>query len=97
MDKTDIIKIKRLIKKLSNKYELSVEDVRKIVESPYHFTHKQLLSYNIKELKEKDFENLKKVFLYKGLGKLYISEKLVSKREKLRENINKVNNKKWNK
>ena len=31
MDKTDIIKIKRLYKKLANEYDLSVDEIKEIV------------------------------------------------------------------
>lgn len=97
MDRTDILKLKRLIKMLSEEYGLTVDEIKEIVESPYKFTHERIKTYNLRDINEKEFNALKKVFLYKGFGKIYISYNLIARRNKQRENTKKLNNLKWNK
>lgn len=97
MDKTDVIKLKRLLKSLSKEYNLTVDEIKEIVNSPYKFTHSKLLKFNLRNINEEEFNALKKVFMYKGFGKIYISYALISRRNRQIENGKKSNNLKWKK
>jgi hypothetical protein len=97
MDRIDNIKLKKLYLKLSKEYNLTVDEIKNIVGSPYEFTSEKVKEYNFTDIEEEDFNKLKKVFLYKGLGKIYISYMLIERRKKLSLNIIKLNNKKWKK
>ena len=97
MAKSDDLKIKSLIHKLGLKYQMTDKEITNIVESPHLFTKNKMLELELfdKELTEKEFDNIKTNFGYKGLGLLYIDYKMLFKRYKQKENINNINNKRW--
>ena len=97
MDKKDVIKLRKLQQHLASKYGIPIEEIKKIVNSPYKFTYEITKDYNLKEINEQEFNVLKKVFMYKGFGKIYISYNLIKRRNKQRENGIKLNNIKWKK
>lgn len=97
MDRTDILKLRKLWKKLSDEYGLTVDEIKEIVNSPYKFTHSKVVHFNLKDINEQEFNALKKVFMYKGFGKIYLSYALINRRNKQRENRIKLNEIKWKK
>lgn len=73
-------KIDNLIHSIGLKYNLSDHIVKQIVESQFEFTKEILNNIDFTKIKtEEDFENLKKIFHYKGFGKIYISKKTLKK------------------
>jgi len=67
--------IKKLIHDIGLKYGIPDEEVKNIVFSPYQFANEKLKEANEKINKAntpQDVEDLKKVFLFKSLCKLYI-------------------------
>lgn len=65
---------------------LNATEVRKIVESPYHFAKEKINELDLKEVKEEErFNVLNTNFLFKYLGKLYTSFKIIEGRRKQRE------------
>lgn len=97
MDKTDIVKLKRLWRTLADKYDLTVDEIKDIVNAPYYFTHTKIIKFDLNNINEKEFDALKKVFMYKGFGKIYVSYALINRRNKQRENTKKLNKIKWKK
>lgn len=100
MSKKDQIKINRLIHSIGLKYNLTDDEIRKIVQSPFEFTEQKLKELNEKinnaaELEE--LKDLKRVFLFKSLCKLYICEHRMESLLNRRKNIKKVNNDKRSK
>jgi hypothetical protein len=97
MDKVDKIKLKQLIAKLAQKYNLSEETIKNIVESPYHFTYEKLKDLDLDEVKSEDEANeLKTNFNYKGLGKLYLNYPSLKARQIRKNSVSKIN-KQWKK
>lgn len=59
---------------MSEKYGISVHEVKKIIESPYEFIKEKTSNLNIPEnLNKKDFEKIKTNFNIPNIGKLYAS------------------------
>lgn len=98
MSKIDKIKVDALIHSLGLKYNLRDEDMKELVNSPFLFTYEQLKELDVSEVKtEEDLEKLKTSFLYKSFGKVFVSFPLINRRNKQRDNIIKLNKKKWKK
>lgn len=70
-------KIKPLITRLSNKYNLSEKEIEEIINSPYAFTEKTINDLQLKDISEEEFNNLKTNFIYKYLGKIYTTYKMI--------------------
>ena len=83
MDK-DRYEVRQLVKKLARKYNLTAEEVQKIVDSPYAFTHTKLKDLDLDMVKSrKEAEQLKTNFNYKCFGKLYFSwEAMLTRRKR---------------
>ena len=65
---------------------LNAKEVKKIVDSPYEFAKEKINELDLKEVKEEaQFTVLKTNFLFKYLGKLYTSFKIIEGRRKQRE------------
>jgi|TARA_R110000851_G_scaffold296262_2_gene451347 hypothetical protein len=98
MNKSDDNKIKALIHSIGLKYNLSDHIIKKIVESPYEFTALTLKELDLNEVKTKDeLDNIKTNFLYKSFAKIYANFLLINRRNKQKENINKINLNQWKK
>lgn len=73
-------KVDKLIHSLGLKYNLPDDIIKKLVESPFEFTKETCNNIDFSKIKsEEDFENLKKVFMYKGFGKILINKKSLKK------------------
>ncbi len=65
---------------------LNATEVKKIVESPYEFAKEKINELDLKEVKEEEqFNVLSTNFLFKYLGKLYTSFRIIEGRRKQRE------------
>lgn len=97
-NKKDIKRINLLIHRLGLKYKLSDKQIKEIVESPYEFAASKIKEIDLENVETVDeVTKMKTNFNFLGFGKLYFSEKLVNKKFKQRDNIKKINDKKWNK
>ena len=73
-------KVDDLIHSIGLKYNLSDHIIKEIVESQFEFTRETSNKIDFTKVKnEEDFDNLKKIFHYKGFGKIYISKKTLNK------------------
>jgi hypothetical protein len=89
-------KVKELIHTLGLKYQMSDEDIRTIVESPFLFSYLKIRELDLNNVKtEEELSNLKTNFLYRAFGKLYISNALLSRFHKQKIEGKNLNNKKW--
>lgn len=79
-------KIDNFIHSIGLKYNLSDDIVKKIVESQFEFTKKKLNEIDFSLINsEEDFENLKKIFYFKGLGRIYINKRSLNKILKIKK------------
>lgn len=77
---------------------LSKEEVKKIVESPYEFAKEKINELDLKEIKdEEEFNSITTNFLFKYLGKLHTNYRTISGRKKQSEAFKKINKIKWEK
>lgn len=85
MDKYSLI-----INRLSLKYGIPKEHIKKMCESEFEFTREKLQSLDISKIqKEEDLEEYKATFSFMGLGKLYLNfGKLKKLRKKDEDNSN---------
>ena len=61
-------------KELAEKYDLSIDVIKKIIASPYDLIQKKTKELNFKDgLTREEFDKMKKNFNIPGLGKLYAS------------------------
>lgn len=97
MDKTDEVKVKKLIHRLGLKYNLRDEEIKQIINSPFEFAAEKYREMDLKSITTEDeLDNLKTTFLFKGFGKLFVSYALINRRNKQKQNSFKLNNK-WKK
>jgi hypothetical protein len=88
MDSVDKQKLKKLMHELSLKYNLSANEIKEIVESPYEFAASKLKTINWDEIdNEEKLGELKTNFNFKSLGKLHahwplLNRKLQSKKRR---------------
>jgi CTP synthase (UTP-ammonia lyase) len=98
MDNKDKKQIDALYHRLSLKYNISKEDIKNIVESPYLFTKEKLKEIDVEEIQsEEDADITKTNFMYKYIGKLHTNFNLINRRKKQSEAFKKINKKKWEK
>lgn len=84
-------KFKFKIKDVSRKYNIPESVVEEIFNSQFKFYRTKMSEMNLDEVKnEEDYNNLKHIFYFKYIGKFFISW---SKLLKIREAVNKKNNK----
>lgn len=96
MTKIDKLKIDKLIHELGLKYNLSDSIIKEIVDSPDKFAYEKIKELNLDNVNtEEDLDNVKTNFNYYGLGKLYINFASLNRKNKQKENIKEVNNKRW--
>jgi len=95
MSKIENIKIKKLIHTIGLKYNLSDSIIKEMVESPYKFIEEIYKKLDLNDIRdEEELKKLKNVFMIRGIGKLFVSYPLIKRRNKQRENIINLNNKK---
>lgn len=83
MNQIDRKKVKLLIHKLGLKYNLSDEDVKRIVESPYEFAHEVIKETDYDSIEtEEDLANTKTNFLFKYIGRLFVDYKSIKRKIK---------------
>lgn len=84
-------KFKFKIKDISRKYNIPESVVEEIFNSQFKFYRTKMSEMNLNDVKtEEDYNNLKHIFYFKYIGKFFISWNKVTK---IRESINKKNNK----
>lgn len=86
-------KLKPILSKLAHEYNLTEKQISKIVNSPYLFTKRTVDELDLDSKTESEFETLKTNFIYKYIGKLYTSHKVVSYGKKKINILNKLKNK----
>lgn len=70
-------------KELSEKYDIDLAIIKKIISSPYDFIQKKTKELNfIDDLTREEFDKMKKNFNIPGLGKLYASYYLYNEIQK---------------
>lgn len=75
-------KLKPVISKLAKEYNISEEEVKAIVESPYAFTKNTINELQLKNVTEDEFNELKTNFIYKYIGKLHTKFSMVQSQNK---------------
>ena len=99
MNEIDKRKVSALIHKIGLDYNMSDQQIKAIVDSPFLFTYLKIRELDLTEID--DIETLRETktnFLYKALGKIFISEPLFKRRQKqkltgINLNLNKWKNK----
>lgn len=90
-----ITKEELIFRKLSLKYKLSETVIKEICHSQFEFASQTINKMNLKELSDNEIKELKTNFRFRGLGSLYVSDKLLYNRKKIEEikkNKNENNN-----
>lgn len=91
-------KLERLYHKIGLTNNLSREEVRKIVESPYELAKEVINGLEIKTIEtEEEFNQIKTNFLFKYLGKLHTNFKTIKGRQKQSNTFKQINKSKWEK
>lgn len=94
MTKADRKKINDLIHKLAIRYNMSDEDMKRLVESPYEFAHSKIKELNLEDIEtEEDFNKKKTNFIMPSFLRLVIDYKSLEARRNRRKNIKKINKK----
>lgn len=92
MRRKDEKKIKDLIHSHALKNNMTDDEFRSLVESPYEFTYEKMKDINLEDVEsEEDFSKLKTNFIYPGFMRLVIDYIALSARNNRRKNINKIN------
>jgi len=73
-----------IYRKLSLQFGLSETVIKEICHSQYEFTSKKINELNLKELTDEEISDLKTNFRFRGLGSLYVSEKLLINRKNIK-------------
>jgi hypothetical protein len=97
-DMVDKKKVLDLIHTLGLKYKMTDEDIRTIVETPFLFTYLKIRELDLSNVEtEEDLAKLKTNFLYKSFGKIILSNALLQRRNKQKNNGKLLNESKWKK
>lgn len=78
-------KINSLIHSIGLNNNLRDDEVKLIVESQFRFTQETIKNLNLEGLTNKEIDDLKKVFYYKYLGKLFTSNDVMKRHENRKE------------
>lgn len=98
MSKISEVKIKNLIHSMALKYNMSDEDMKNLLNSPYEFAKIKINKMDLKSIETKEeLDKTKTNFMFRSLFKLVVEWRTVNGKLKKRDNINKENNKKWKK
>jgi hypothetical protein len=82
-------KINNLIHTLGLLNNLQDEEIRLIVESQFRFTYETIKNLNFENLSNEEIDDLKKVFYYKYIGKIYTDSEIIQKHNNRSKYINK--------
>ena len=86
MDNIDDTFVKMLIHKIGLKHNLRDNVITKIVNSPYKFTKDTITSIDVSSISSEDeFDKLKTNFIYKYIGKIYCTYRVLSNHRKRSE------------
>lgn len=98
MNKIEKKKIDLLIHSIGLKYNMSDQEIKEIVESPYEFTHEQIKDLDLSEVTtEEELAEKKTTFLFKALGRIYINFPYLSRRNKQKESGINITKNRWKK
>lgn len=97
MSKVDKNKVDALIHRIGLKYNMTDQEIKKIVQSQFLFTYSELGKLDLKTVEQEDLDNIKANFLYRAFGRLYICKTLLQRRMTLQKNCNNINfnNQRW--
>ena len=77
------------IKEIAEKHNLSIEEVKSIIKSPYSFIHKTLKGTTFKDnMDREEFDSMKINFNSPSIGKLYASYFIYSEIQKKKNKKN---------
>lgn len=86
MNKIDKIKVKQLIHSIGLKYHLTDETIKNIVESQWEFAYQKMVTMDWDDIHtEEDLDKAKTNFLFKYLGRIYVSMIQINRLNKRRE------------
>jgi hypothetical protein len=74
-----------IFRRLSLKYNLSESIIKEICHSQFEFTSKKMKEFSLKEKTDEEIKDLKTNFRFRGLGSLYVSDKLLYSRHKIKK------------
>lgn len=77
-----------IFRKLSLKYGLSEQIIKEICHSQFEFANKKIKELDLKNMTDDQIKDSKTNFRFRSLGSLYISDKLLYIRKKLKEKEN---------
>lgn len=98
MSKIDDDKVNKLIHSMALKYNMSDDDMKNLLHSPYEFTKKKINELDLKSITTKEeLDNTKTNFLYKSFFKLYVDWITIRGKLKRKKMMEELNNKKNNK
>jgi hypothetical protein len=67
----------KIYEKLPSKHNLPVYVIKAICESQFHFAYTTLAKVDFKKMTEQEILDMKTNFRWRGLGTLYVSERLL--------------------
>lgn len=94
MSKIDDIKVKKLIHSMALKYNMSDEDMKNLVNSPYEFAYDKMKSLKLNKIETREqLNNTKTNFIFRSFFKIVVDWYTVKGKKHRQNNINKINNK----
>lgn len=81
-------KLKKLYHSIALKYNMTDEELKELVNSPYEFSREKIRALQLDDVEEEEFNKLKTNFMYRYLGKFYIEYRRIlyeRRKKKLRE------------
>lgn len=98
MSKLDDDKIKKIIHSMALKYNMSDDDMKNLVNSPYEFTYNKIKEMKLDEISTKEeLDNTNTNFIYRSFFKLVVDWITIKGKINRKNNILKVNKEKWKK
>ena len=80
-----------IFRKLSLKYGLSEQIIKEICHSQFEFASKKVKEIDLKDKTDEEIKELKTNFRFRMLGSLYVSDKLLITRKKLKDKQHRYN------
>lgn len=94
MSKIDDIKVRKLIHSMALKYNMSDEEMKNLVNSPYEFTHDKMKTFKLNEIETREqLNNTKTNFIFRSFFKIVVDWHTIKGKKHRKNNINKINNK----
>lgn len=81
-------KLKKLYHSIALKYNMTDDELKELVNSPYEFSREKIRALQLDDVEEEEFNKLKTNFMYRYLGKFYIEYRRIlyeRRKKKLRE------------